>query len=252
MKNLVLLLTAATAILAQDGVTRDNWPSYGGTHYAWRHSALDQINTGNISRLVPVWTFQTGDYENGLQATPIVVDGVMHLSTSRNWVFALDAATGKVLWEYRYQAPKQAPIYGTAKRSPPPGIQRGRELFFDAARIASCGSCHELDGWGVAVGPDLMATSLKDAAALRAVRQARVKTARPKAERPFPALPVEQAKGEVSVYDLTGPLPVLRVFPAVEVTLADGATWSHAAATRIYPDSELASILAYLRWLTAH
>ena len=126
MKNLLLLLTAATALLGQDGATRENWPSYGGTHYAWRHSALDQIHTGNINRLVPVWTFQTGDYENGLQATPIVVDGVMYLSTSRNWVFALDAATGKLLWEYRYPAPKQAPIYGMQNR----GVAVGQGRVF--------------------------------------------------------------------------------------------------------------------------
>ena len=171
-----------------------------------------------------------------------------------NKLLKLEEIDAVVSYIMSLSAPAPAPspaMVATAKRPPPPGIQRGRELFFDAARIASCGSCHELDGWGMAVGPDLMAASLKDTAALRAVRQTRVKTARPKAEPPFPALPVEQAKEEVSVYDLTGPLPVLRVFPAAEVTLADGATWSHAAATRIYPDSELASILAYLRWLTA-
>ena len=126
MKSLLLLLIAAAAGVAQDGATRENWPSYGGSHYAWRYSALDQIHTRNISRLVPVWTFQTGDYENGLQATPIVVDGVLYLSTSRNWVFALNAATGKMLWEYRYSAPKEAPVYGMQNR----GVAVGHGLVF--------------------------------------------------------------------------------------------------------------------------
>jgi len=137
----------------------------------------------------------------------------------------------------------------TRRPPPPPGIQRGRDLFFDPARVDSCGSCHDLDGWGVAVGPDLMAASPKDAGALRAVPVSRVKTARPRAEPPFPALPLEAAGGDVRLYDLTGPLPVLRLFPPGEVTLAE-STWSHASSTRSYRDAELASILAWLRWLT--
>jgi len=116
MKNIVLLLLAVATMQAQDGATRDNWPSYGGTHYAWRYSALDQVNRATVARLAPVWAFQTGDYDNGLQSTPIVIDGVLYLSTSRNWVFALDAATGKTLWEYRFPPPKLPPIYGVQNR----------------------------------------------------------------------------------------------------------------------------------------
>jgi alcohol dehydrogenase (cytochrome c) len=94
-----------------DGATGRDWPSYGGTHASWRYSSLDQINTSNVSHLAPVWVFQTADYENGLQATPIVVDGVLYLSTSNNYVVALDGATGRLLWEYRFPFPKgfQAP-----------------------------------------------------------------------------------------------------------------------------------------------
>ena len=77
------------------GPRGDDWPTYGGTYSAWRYSALDQINRGNVQKLAPAWVFQTGDYENGLQATPIVVDGVLYLSTSNSWVFALDGATGR-------------------------------------------------------------------------------------------------------------------------------------------------------------
>ncbi len=96
----IALLTTCTLLFAQG--TGADWPSYGGTHAAWRYSKLDGINTANVRKLVPVWAFQTGDYENGLQATPIVIDGVMYVSTSRNWVYALDAATGKIVWRYQY------------------------------------------------------------------------------------------------------------------------------------------------------
>src|SRR5262249_40231041 len=60
----LILLPAVLAGWAQDGATRADWPYYGGTQLAWRYSALDQINSGNVKRLAPAWAFQTGDYEN--------------------------------------------------------------------------------------------------------------------------------------------------------------------------------------------
>jgi len=85
-----------------------NWLTYGGTYKAWRYSALDQINTGNIGRLALAWAFQTGDVSEGLQCTPLVADGRMYIVGSNNRVFALDAATGKRLWSYYYKYPKGA------------------------------------------------------------------------------------------------------------------------------------------------
>jgi alcohol dehydrogenase (cytochrome c) len=106
-----LLLLAITAASAQDrvsdGATRADWPHYGGTQLAWRYSALDQVNTGNIKNLAPAWIFQTGDYAENLQSTPLVVDGVMYLITPRAQVFSLDAATGKLIWQYKYPTPRQ-------------------------------------------------------------------------------------------------------------------------------------------------
>jgi len=92
----------AVPLAAADFATGADWPSYGGTPSALRYSSLNQINTSNVNRLSPAWIFQTGDPESGLQATPIVVDGVMYLSSASNWVFALDAANGRLIWEYRF------------------------------------------------------------------------------------------------------------------------------------------------------
>jgi alcohol dehydrogenase (cytochrome c) len=102
---------ALSSALAQDAAaTHADWPHYGGTQFAWRYSALDQINTGNVKALTPAWLFQTGDYAENLQATPIVQDGVMYLITARAHVFAMDAATGREIWNYKYpEAPRSVP-----------------------------------------------------------------------------------------------------------------------------------------------
>ena len=101
--RLVLVLFSICMALAQEaGPAHDDWPHYGGTHFSWRYSSLDQVNTANVKRLTPVWMFQTGDYAENLQATPIVVDGVMYLITARARVFAVNAATGREIWRYQY------------------------------------------------------------------------------------------------------------------------------------------------------
>ena len=109
----LLLLFAVSALYAQkepvaDGATKADWPSYGGTGLSWRYSALDQVNASNVRKLAPAWMLQTGDSDQGLQSTPIVVDGVLYLSTTHAQVFAADAATGKVLWHYKYPVPRTA------------------------------------------------------------------------------------------------------------------------------------------------
>lgn len=112
----LIALLAAVPLLAQNGATRENWPHYGGSQLAWRYSALDQINAKNVKKLAAAWVYQTGDYDMGLQSTPIVLDGVMYVSTSRNQIHALDAATGRVQWVYKYPLPRGAVPYGPQNR----------------------------------------------------------------------------------------------------------------------------------------
>ncbi|MBM3775506.1 MAG: PQQ-dependent dehydrogenase, methanol/ethanol family [Acidobacteria bacterium] len=107
---LTVLAALAVPLGAQNSSTRENWPHYFGTYAAWRHSELDQINRSNVQKLVPVWAFETGKPDGGLQATPIVVDGVMYLATSWNKVFAIDAETGRELWQYSYPNPREIGI----------------------------------------------------------------------------------------------------------------------------------------------
>lgn len=78
---------------------KGNWPSYNGLLSGNRHSALDQINTANVAGLAPRWMFPVRSPRE-LQVTPVVVDGVMYVTTV-NEAFALDAANGREIWHYR-------------------------------------------------------------------------------------------------------------------------------------------------------
>jgi alcohol dehydrogenase (cytochrome c) len=103
MRLWLFFLLVISPALAQDaGATRADWLHNGGTQFSWRYSALTQINSANVKSLAPAWLFQTGDYAENLQTTPIVESGVMYLITARARVFALDAASGREVWNYRY------------------------------------------------------------------------------------------------------------------------------------------------------
>ena len=76
-----------------------DWPVYGGTPENNRYSPLKQINRANVQQLTVAWTFDTEE-TGGLQTSPIVVDGVLYGLTPSEKVFALNAATGKLLWKF--------------------------------------------------------------------------------------------------------------------------------------------------------
>ncbi|MFZ0564419.1 MAG: PQQ-dependent dehydrogenase, methanol/ethanol family [Terriglobales bacterium] len=83
-----------------------NWLTYGRTYNEQRFSPLKQIDDHNAKRLGLVWSFDL-DTHRGQEATPIVVDGVMYFSTAWSKVFAVNAATGALLWSYDPKVPKQ-------------------------------------------------------------------------------------------------------------------------------------------------
>ena len=71
-----------------------------------RYYPASQINTKNVGKLKPAFVFQTEVLES-METAPIVVDGIMYLTTSYNHVYAIDAATGKEFWHYKH---KQGPV----------------------------------------------------------------------------------------------------------------------------------------------
>ncbi|HUA85898.1 MAG TPA: PQQ-binding-like beta-propeller repeat protein [Bryobacteraceae bacterium] len=76
-----------------------DWPGYDGGDNGNRYSSLEQINTTNVKRLAPAWIFPVPGAPR-LEVTPVVVDGVMYI-TAANEAYALDATTGRQIWEFR-------------------------------------------------------------------------------------------------------------------------------------------------------
>jgi alcohol dehydrogenase (cytochrome c) len=94
-----------------------DWPSYNGQTTGSRFSQLTQINKSNVARLVPKWMF-TLPNTPPLQVTPVVVDGVMYV-TSANQCYALDAGSGRQIWHY--SRPRTKGLIGNAAG----GVNRG-------------------------------------------------------------------------------------------------------------------------------
>ena len=94
-----------------------DWPTYHGAYHGNRYSKQDSINTRTISRLVPKWIFSISGASR-LQVTPVVVDGVMYV-TSPNECYALDPGTGRQIWTYK--RPRTQGVIGDAAG----GINRG-------------------------------------------------------------------------------------------------------------------------------
>ena len=151
MKRLLLLACAATTVFAQgrggpanreapvtpvpfERILRSNqepqnWLTYSGNLNAQRHSGLTQIRPENAKELTLQWVFQSRSLDKH-EVTPLVVDGVMYTIQSPNTVIALDAVTGKTIWQYVH-----TPAKGT--RNPCCGnLTRGVAILGDKLFLA--------------------------------------------------------------------------------------------------------------------
>lgn len=81
-----------------------NWMSHGRTYSEERYSPLEAINTGNVGQLGLAWSYEMR-VPRGAEATPIVVDGVMYVTSAWSIVYALDAVTGEELWVFDPEVP---------------------------------------------------------------------------------------------------------------------------------------------------
>ncbi|PYR38549.1 MAG: PQQ-dependent dehydrogenase, methanol/ethanol family, partial [Acidobacteria bacterium] len=110
---------ASPAITGQDilaGLTNPGrWLTYSGEYNGRRHSPLTQITPANVGRLAPQWTFQaeTLALNRGFEATPLAVDGILYVTGSFNYAWAIDARTGRPFWKYRRELPNNL-TYGAS------------------------------------------------------------------------------------------------------------------------------------------
>lgn len=86
-----------------------NWMAHGGTYSEQRFSRLAQVNDSNVSGLKLGWSFGL-ESRRGEEATPLVIDGVMYISTAWSKVLALDAVTGRLLWKFDPQVPGESAV----------------------------------------------------------------------------------------------------------------------------------------------
>ncbi len=93
------LRATASQDAANSSVERRDWPAYGGAPENTHYSSLAQINRSNVKDLTVAWSFDTGE-QGGLQTSPIIVEGVLYGITPTQKVFALDAASGKLIWKF--------------------------------------------------------------------------------------------------------------------------------------------------------
>ncbi len=89
-----------TEDLLNPGKSPGEWLMYGRDYANQRFSPLGQITLENVSNLRPVWAFSTGGKLDGLEATPLMRDGVLYISADYSRVFAVDARSGTALWYY--------------------------------------------------------------------------------------------------------------------------------------------------------
>jgi len=94
------------AMLEKAGSDAKNWLHSNGNYANTRFYPGAQINAGNVGKLKPAFVFQTAVLES-METAPIVINGVMFLTTSFNHVYAIDAVTGEEYWHYKH---KMGPI----------------------------------------------------------------------------------------------------------------------------------------------
>ena len=109
----------------------EEWLTYGGGHMEQRFSPLDQITDGNIGELGLAW-YSDIDTARGQEATPLVHDGILYVSTAWSMVKAYDAKTGEPVWAYDPEVPRE-----TGARACCDAVNRGVALYGDKVFVAT-------------------------------------------------------------------------------------------------------------------
>lgn len=107
-----------------------SWLTYSGSYASHRFSSLAQITTENVSGLRPAWVYQVQEIGE-VETTPIVADGVMYVTEARSRVAALDVRTGRTLWRYEPELPRDLRVLGY------PPVNRGVAVLDDRVFVGT-------------------------------------------------------------------------------------------------------------------
>ncbi len=78
-----------------------NWEAAGGNEGQTKYSPLSQINTHTVHRLQQAWVYHSGNASGNIQCNPLVIDGVMYVTTPEQHLVAVDATNGREKWRFR-------------------------------------------------------------------------------------------------------------------------------------------------------
>jgi alcohol dehydrogenase (cytochrome c) len=92
------------------GTNPDEWLMYSGSYNGWRHTSLAEITPANVGQLRIRWIRQFDNTATLIEATPLVIDGVIFMAIEPGHVVALDDRTGDVIWEYKRPVPADLPL----------------------------------------------------------------------------------------------------------------------------------------------
>lgn len=157
----------------------DDWPVVGGNLQNDRYSTLTGITASNVSQLQQVWQVNMTDCQTyqashnplapgvpavcpGEEENPVVIGGVMYIADALSDVYAYDATTGTLLWQY---TPTFSPGYNINAGGRQPGVSVGQGLVFLGRRDGTVVALNQLNGqvvWTAVVGPWQKGTSLSE------------------------------------------------------------------------------------------
>jgi alcohol dehydrogenase (cytochrome c) len=109
----------------------NNWLMAGRDYAGTRFSPLSKINTSNVKRLVPKWSFSLGTLD-AQNTTPLVKDGVMYVTAAHSHIYAVDARTGRMIWKYAHPVAE-----GVGKVLCCDAGNRGAALYHDKVYFAT-------------------------------------------------------------------------------------------------------------------
>jgi alcohol dehydrogenase (cytochrome c) len=141
----------------------ESWLTYSGGYAGHRFSPLAEITPANVARLRPAWVYQVQE-PGQVQGTPLVADGVMYVTESRSRVAALDVRTGRSLWRYEPDVPRDVRAIGYTPSNRGVALLDGMVFVGTlAGRLVALDAASGAVRWNVEVGDNTLGYGITSA-----------------------------------------------------------------------------------------